>query len=564
MWHDLALTAPLSITIVVGLIALLTGAFGAPGTSRGWVGHLTSVGYALALVWTVLKLGAGPEALAFTTQQFQNSFTLDHFALVLVAVILVGALLMSLASTHYLAAQRTDHGEFYALIAFATSGMIALVMAADLLTIFVAVELMSIPLYILAGFKRESAYSTESAMKYFILGSFASAMLLMGMALTYGATGDLSLAAIGAQLTSAAATNDLASLGMLLMLAGFLFKVGAAPMHMWTPDVYEGAPVTATGFMAVAVKTASFGILARVLLTAFGADHLRFGATGWELMLSVVAVASMFVGNLSALNQRNLKRVLAWSAIAHTGYLLVAFVAMPTSDGVATNALGAGMGFYLLAYTLANAAAFGVAAAISGDDREDLDESAYAGLAKRSPGLAFALTVAILSLLGIPLTAGFIGKLTIFDEVLTSRNNDYLWLVIVAVVNSIISAFYYLRILLVAFMKDEDASNPIRLIESRPLGWAVGLAVLGTLGFGVLPSASLDRSKAAGLSLARTTSPSAYEPVENAPDGDGAAPSGDGDDDGSEAPAARGHEGAEGHGHDHHGHDHGPGHDHAH
>jgi NADH-quinone oxidoreductase subunit N len=513
MWHDLTLSGPLLITLVIGLIALLTGAFAQPGTSRGWVGHLTSLGYLAALVMTLFQFGEAPEALAFTSAAFQQAFVLDHFALALIAVILVGALLMSLASVDYLPTQKTDHGEFYALIAFATCGMQSLVMANDLLTLFIAVELMSIPLYILAGFKRESKFSTESAMKYFVLGSFASAVLLMGMAFTYGATGDLSLAAIGQTLANASQVpTEFATIGMVLVIAGFLFKIGAVPMHMWTPDVYEGAPATATGFMAIAVKAASFGAFARVLLTAFGSADYRFGDAGWETIVTIVAVASMFGGNLAALNQKNLKRVLAYSAIAHTGYLLVAFVVLPGTDGgPSLNAMGSGLVFYLFAYTLANAAAFGVAAAISGENRENLDESAYAGLASRSPALAFVLAVAILSLLGIPLTAGFMGKLTIFDEVLSTRSDDYLWLVIVAVVNSVISAWYYLRILLVAFMKPEDAENPIRLVPSRSLAWSVGIAAVGTILVGILPSKTLTMSDQAGRSLAITAVPSLIE-----------------------------------------------------
>jgi len=514
MFHDLSLTAPIWLSIIIGLIALLTSVFATPGTSRGWVGHLTSMGYLLAIGFTVMQFGEPAEALALQSGSFQQALVIDHFGLGLTLVILIGAMLMSMASVDYLPSQEIDHGEFYALIAFATSGMIALVMAADLLTMFVALELMSIPLYILAGFKRESKFSTESAMKYFIIGSFASAVLLMGMAFTYGATGDLSLASIGSTLSNSAnIPTDIATIGMIFIVAGFLFKVGAVPMHMWLPDVYEGAPSTATGFMAVAVKTASFGVLARVLLTAFGSDAFRFGAAGWENIIAVVAVASMFVGNLSALNQTNLKRVLAYSAIAHTGYLLVALLAMPSAEGgYSLNAMGAGLIFYLLAYTLANAAAFGVAAAISGGNREGLNEASYAGLAKRSPGLAFGLLIAVLSLLGIPLTAGFMGKLTIFEEVLATRGDAFTWLIIVAVINSVISAYYYLRILLVAFMKDEDAADPIRITPSRSIAWSVGIASVATIVVGVLPSKPLMMSKQAGESLALTAVPSIVAP----------------------------------------------------
>jgi NADH-quinone oxidoreductase subunit N len=252
--------------------------------------------------------------------------------------------------------------------------------------------------------------------------------------------------------------------------------------------------------MAIAVKTAAFGAFARLVLTTFGTPELRVEGLSWELLIVIGAVASMFVGNLMALVQKNLKRMLAYSAIAHTGYLMLALLVVPREAGVM--ALGAGLVFYLLAYTLANAAAFGVAAAVSGGDTEDIDESAYAGLAKRSPGHALVLAIAMLSLLGIPLTAGFMGKLTIFEELLSARGDTYLWLVVVAVINSVISAWYYLRVILVAYMHDEKKERPIRLIASRPLATALGLAALLTIAVGILPTKALKFSRQAGQSLA--------------------------------------------------------------
>jgi len=379
-----------------------------------------------------------------------------------------------------------------------------------MMTFFVGLELMSISIYILAGFKRQSRFSVEASMKYFILGSFASALLLLGISFTYGATGAITFSGIGHALHEMAdVPMDIAQFGMVLLLVAFFFKIAAAPFHMWTPDVYEGAPATVTGFMAVGVKIAAFGGFARLMLTCFGDPQFRTGSVPWETIIAVVAVLSMFGGNLMALAQKNLKRMLAYSAIAHTGYIMVALLATPVAadSHLALNALGGGMIFYLLGYTLASAAAFGVAAAVSGNDVEDVSDVAYAGLAKRSPGVALALAIAMLSLLGIPLTAGFMGKLTIFQEVLDTTGNEWLWLIIVAIVNSIISAFYYLRVILVAYMRDEAEAKPIQLIKSRSLGFSLAVASVLTLFVGILPGRAMKASTRAGRSLAETTVP---------------------------------------------------------
>jgi len=524
MLKDLALVSPLLIVLVMGLVALLVSVFTPRDTFKGWLAYVVTFGFLAALTAVAWLWGQAPVDLA--SGLFGGSLVIDHFGLGLCAVILLGASLVTLSAVHYLPAQKADHGEYYALIAFSVLGMMALVLAADLLTFFIGLETMSVSIYVLAGFKRQSRFSVEAAMKYFILGAFASAILLLGISFTYGATGTIRLVDIGVALTTHAdVPMDIAYFGMVLILAAFFFKVAAAPFHMWTPDVYEGAPATVTGFMAVGVKVAAFGAFARLLLTSFGSEGFRSGDVPWETIVAVIAAVSMFAGNLMALAQKNLKRLLAFSAIAHTGYILLALLVTPaTADGsFALNALGAGLIFYLLAYTLANVAAFSVAAAVSGNDVEDVDEVAYAGLAKRSPGMALALAIAMLSLLGLPLTAGFMGKLTIFEELLASGSSDYLWLVIVAIVNSIISAWYYLRVILVAYMRDEAAGRPIQLIASRPLAVSVGVATVMTLLVGLLPGRGLDAASKAGRSLAETTVPGLLGDARGV---DGATPAG--------------------------------------
>ncbi|MGM0574717.1 MAG: NADH-quinone oxidoreductase subunit N [Myxococcota bacterium] len=508
MIQDLAYASPLLIVTAVGLLALMAGVFSrGQGESSGWLASVVGMGFALALgaIWFLWDQAP----LQFQTPSMAHSLIFDEFGLAMCAVILVGALLTTVSAANYLPAQGSDHHEYYALVAFSTMGMMGLVVAGDLLTLFVALEVMSIAVYVLAGFKRESAFSTESAMKYFILGSFASALLLLGIAFVYGVTGEVSLVGIGSafHFQEGLAADPIAGIGMLLILASFAFKIAAAPFHMWIPDVYEGALSSVTGFMAVCVKTAAFGALARVVLTCFGDDAFRTAPLSWELLIMGLAVLSMFAGNLMALAQTNLKRMLAYSAIAHTGYILLAFLVDTTvsaGEGTITvNALGGGLIVYLLGYTLANAAAFSVAAAVGNRNVEDISEPAYAGLAKREPFLAFGLAIAVLSLLGIPATAGFMGKLTVFSEVLTEEGN--LWLVVVAVVNSVISAWYYLRVILVAYMKDE--ATDVEPIATRTMRWSVGVATALTLIVGLLPGKVIDASVDAGASLARTTTP---------------------------------------------------------
>ena len=515
MPDDLVLLSPLLIVLTMGLVALLVAVFTPRDQPKGWLAYVITAGFIVAFgacVWLWTKA-----PLPFHLQSLQNALVLDHFGLALSGIILLGASLVTLTAVDYLPSQKSDHGEFYALLAFSVLGMMALVLAGDMMTFFVGLELMSISIYILAGFKRQSRFSVEASMKYFILGSFASALLLLGISFTYGATGAITFSGIGHALHEMSdVPMDIAQFGMVLLLVAFFFKIAAAPFHMWTPDVYEGAPATATGFMAVGVKIAAFGGFARLMLTCFGDPQFRTGSVPWETIIAVVAVLSMFGGNLMALAQKNLKRMLAYSAIAHTGYIMVALLATPIAadSHLALNALGGGMIFYLLGYTLASAAAFGVAAAVSGNDVEDVSDVAYAGLAKRSPGLALALAIAMLSLLGIPLTAGFMGKLTIFQEVLDTTGNEWLWLIIVAIVNSIISAFYYLRVILVAYMRDEAEAKPIQLIKSRSLGFSLTVASLLTLLVGILPSRAMKASARAGRSLAETTIPGVLGPAE--------------------------------------------------
>jgi NADH-quinone oxidoreductase subunit N len=372
---------------------------------------------------------------------------MDGASSFLFAVVLIGALLTVLLSTHYLARIGANHGEYYALVLASVLGMMLLLASTHLLMLFLALELMSIPVYALAGFHRDSQSSNESGLKYFIIGSFASAVLLYGSALLYGATGTLQLAEIGARFDP---EQPLALLGTALLLVGLGFKVASVPFHQWAPDVYEGAPTTVTGLMATAVKVAGFGALIRVMALALQPSHeLVYGILWW------MALLSMTVGNVMALIQQSLKRMLAYSSIAHAGYVLVGFC-------VGTAAGYAAVLFYLLVYTFMTIGAFAVVAALGkrGEGRERIDD--LAGLHARSPLLALVMLISMVSLAGIPGTGGFMGKFQLFLAAIERGTSvgdaSLVWLAIAGVLNSAISLGYYLRVPVVMYMRDAEAT----------------------------------------------------------------------------------------------------------
>jgi NADH-quinone oxidoreductase subunit N len=360
-------------------------------------------------------------------------------------VILFGAAMTVLVSVKYLADVRINYGEYYALLMASVLGMMFLTAATDLLMLFLALELMSIPVYVLAGFKRASLRSNESALKYFLIGSFASGIMLYGMALLYGATGHIELAEIGERFDP---SNPLTLLGSALILVGLAFKISSVPFHQWAPDVYEGAPTTVTGFMATTVKVAAFGALIRVISVALapGSD-LMYGA------LWLLSVLTMTVGNVMAIIQPNIKRMLAYSSIAHAGYILVGII-VGTQDGYAS------VLFYLLVYTFMTIGAFTVVAVLAkaGEDRERIED--LAGLSVTRPFLAVVMSVCMFSLAGIPGFAGFMGKFQLFRAAIERGteigDTSLYWLAILGVLNSAISLAYYLRVPLVMYMKDPD------------------------------------------------------------------------------------------------------------
>ncbi len=417
---------------------------------------------------------------------------LDSFRYGAAAIALVSAGATILLSLGYLERERMLAPEYYPLVLFAAAGMMFLSGAEDLIVLFLGLEVMSVAVYALAGFNRSNAFSAEAALKYFLIGAFASGFLLYGIALVYGATGTTNLSLAGAQLAGKP-LGLMASLGLGLLIIGFGFKVAAVPFHMWAPDVYDGSPTPVTGLMATGVKAAAFAALVRVLMETFPS-----AISTWQPIVAGLALASMILGNLVALAQRSLKRLLAYSSVAHAGYLLVAV--WPGSPAGAGSVL-----LYLFAYSLTSLAAFGLLSVLGRGGERDVTLDEIAGLAAARPGIAFALTVCMLSLLGFPGTFGFIGKWYIISAVVAQ--GQYV-LPVVLVLTSVVSAGYYLPVIMAMYMRPAPASERYAGVRLPPpaLG-AVTLTVALVLLFGFWPRGVLDLAGQTGTTLTQTGVP---------------------------------------------------------
>jgi len=414
---------------------------------------------------------------------FSNLIRMDAFSLFFHLLVGAVAFLVILASEAYLERENLDSPEFLALVLFATAGMGVLASAQELITAFIGLEMSSISSYILAGYRRDASKSSESSLKYFLLGSFATAFFLYGIALVYGATGTTMIDAMNAVNPA----NGWLKLGLAMILIGLCFKVAAAPFQIWTPDVYEGAPTPVTALFAAGPKAATFALLLRIFASVPAATHYWFWAF-W-----VLAALTMFLGNLGALVQNNVKRLLAYSSIAHAGYILVAFAAVTYMAGedpsTAARAYAAIL-FYLLGYALVKVGAFTIVSQLGGADEKHVSLDDYAGLGQRQPWIAAALSVFLLSLLGLPVTAGFFGKFYIFTAAVHSK---LIWLAILMAVNSIIGAYYYLRLIVVMYMhepKSEAAAAPVRFPVTASI--VLWITVAGTIYFGLAPSRTLN------------------------------------------------------------------------
>jgi len=437
----------------------------------------------LALIGALAGTAASVTSAMHAGPGFDGLVQSDSFSFFFRLLVGAVAFLVVLASGPYLERERLPFAEFYSLLLFAAAGMGVLASAQELLTAFIGLEMSSISSYILAGYRRDALKSSESAMKYFLLGSFATAFFLYGIALVYGASGTTMLVKMdSAELLH----STLFELGLAMILIGLGFKVAAAPFQVWTPDVYEGAPTPVTALFSAGPKAAAFALLLRIFATVPAATHFWFWAF-WAL-----AALTMFAGNLGALVQTNVKRLLAYSSIAHAGYILVAFAAvtsMAQGEGGAAKAAPAyaAVLFYLLSYALMKLGAFTVVSQLGGTGEKNLSLDDYAGLSQRQPWVAAALSVYLLSLLGLPVTAGFFGKFYIFKAAV---NSHLLWLAVLMAINSVIGAYYYLRVIVVMYMREPSAEAAALGPVSFPIGVNVVLliTVAGTILFGVYPN----------------------------------------------------------------------------
>ena len=393
------------------------------------------------------------------------------------------SLLVILAADSYLDRENLDAAEFYALLLFATAGMGVLASAQELLTAFIGLEMSSIASYVLAGYRRDVLKSGESAMKYFLLGSFATAFFLYGIALVYGVTGTTNLL----KMADADSSSNLLKLGLALILIGLGFKVAAAPFQIWTPDVYEGAPTPVTALFSAGPKAGAFALLLRIFADVHAATQFWFWAF-W-----ILAVLTMFAGNLGALLQNNVKRLLAYSSIAHAGYILVAFAAVTNlasnSDTGASPAYAAVL-FYLLTYALVKVGAFTIVSHLGGAGEKHLTIDDYAGLAERQPYVAAMLSLYLLSLLGLPVTAGFLGKFYIFKAAI---NSGLIWLAVLMAVNSVIGAYYYIRLIVVMYMREPSAEVAASAPARFPLtvNFVIAITAIGAVYLGIFPNKAL-------------------------------------------------------------------------
>ena len=427
-----------------------------------------------------------------------NTLVVDKFSLFFKFLLIAAAGVVILSSTDYVKKFERFQAEYYALVLFATTGMMLLASTTELITIYISLELTALPIAALAAFMRNSR-STESGMKFLILSAISSAILLYGMVIVYGFTGTTSLPEIaqqigGMELSGGTPFGSNALLfGIVLMIAGFGFKIASVPFQMWAPDVYEGSPTPITAFLSVASKAAGFAVILRVFYIAFPADTLSLD---WSATFAVLSALSMTIGNLVAIRQDNIKRMMGYSTIAHAGYILVGLAAVATRTPGAESSIGpSGVLFYLGGFAATNLAAFSVIIAISNRINSDRIDD-YAGMARRAPILATVLTLSMISLTGIPPAVGFWAKIYLFGAAVEANLE---WLVVIGVVNSVVSAYYYLRVVKAMFLSEPTSEE--RVAFGLPMQLAVAIGFIGTLIFGIYPTPLLNLARSAAGAL---------------------------------------------------------------
>jgi NADH-quinone oxidoreductase subunit N len=476
--QDFQVLTPYILLTVWACVLLLVDIF-IPRERKGITAMLSALGLAVTLGFTLSQIGVEGTG-------FFGMVVLDGFSTFVNALLLLSGLLGVALAYGYVKRMGIERGEYYTLLLFSITGMMLMAQAADLIVVFLALELLSIPLYVLAAFVRSKSESEEAGLKYFLLGAFATGFVVYGTALVFGASGSTNLFAI-VQSASNGTPSLLLTIGAALILVGFGFKVAAVPFHMWTPDVYQGAPTAVTAFMSSGAKIAGFAALLRVFATAFPSI-----AVDMTDVLCALAALTMIVGNVIAISQTDIKRLLAYSSIAHAGYILMAFVPYGNPE-VRDVSIAAGL-FYLAAYAITNFGAWSVVITLEQKEGRGLAIEEYAGLGRKHPALAAAMTVFMLSLVGFPPTLGLVGKFYLFRAVI---DGGFIWLAIIGVLTSLISAYYYLRVVVTMYMKDGEPA-----IERETwLGLTIGATAVVTVVASLVPQSLFTWASEAVLKL---------------------------------------------------------------
>ena len=474
---DFGWLTPYLILAVAGMLLVLAEAFykGEDRTALTGLAVAGSVAAAIASVVLYRQLAPGE-----TKQLLGTMLVADRLGYVLSTIFSALTALTALMSPAHQRAHDWRMGEYYGLLLLSASGMVMLAHAANLVTVFLGIETMSIGVYVMVAMRRRSRRGNEAAMKYFLIGAFATGFLMYGMALLYGASGTLSLVRMQGALANTV-NPGLVIAGAFLLVVAFGFKVAAVPFHMWAPDAYEGAPTPVTAFMASAVKAAAVGAMIRVFGVALGGDVLPYGTLGWASPMVVIAAITITIGNIGAIRQDNIKRMLAYSSISHAGVLLVGLCAMGLGSPTGTSSLV----YYLIAYSLSTMGAFAIVAYVGSKGRERLLVDDWAGLAGQHPAAALAMIICLLSFGGMPPTGGFFGKFYVFKSAMDIYNGQLVWLVIVGVINSAISIYYYLRIVTAMYFR--EATAPFTVTRSPGLVFVIALMPILVLEMGILP-----------------------------------------------------------------------------
>ncbi len=468
---DLVSLAPVLVLSVFGIMVLVTDLF--IGRDKSVLVFISLTGLLMGAISSLAKYN-------LPVHSFNGAYIVDHLSVFFTFIFCISSALAILVSVDFNKREGIKVGEYYSLILFCTVGMVLLASATDMIMIFLGIEIVSISLYVLAGIRRNDPKSNEAALKYFLLGAFATGFLLYGMTLLYGSTGSTKLVMIASAIRNGGvASEPLLLMGVVLLIIGLGFKVAAVPFHMWAPDVYEGAPTPVTAFMAVGPKAASLAAFYRIF-----SEAIPQLSPSWEILLCVVSVITMFVGNLGAIMQTNIKRLLAFSSVAHVGYLIIAIIA---KNSLSSSALM----FYMLTYAFMIFGTFGIVILLGRKGDENLEIENYSGLAYKHPVLALSMTIFLLSLGGLPPLAGFVAKFFVFSAAL---KEGFLILVIIAVLNSAVSLYYYLKVIVFMYMKDPVKEFDITL--SPMTLFVIAISIFGTIQLGIFPDSIIALAQA--------------------------------------------------------------------